>query len=154
MEREDLLLKLNWFYSLEESQVELYLAQSKKFKGTYESIVFERTALVEQQHADRLAAVIRALGGEPHRLGDVLSPLFGGFLGKTLAFTGLKKTLQGNIRIENKAMADYVALLKRVGAAFGPELQTVLQHNLVDEDVHTAWFARRLADYELLDLED
>ena len=66
----------------------------------------------------------------------------------------MKKTLQGNIRIENKAMADYVALLKRVGAAFGPELQTVLQHNLVDEDVHTAWFARRLADYELLDLED
>ena len=65
MEREDLLLKLNWFYSLEESQVELYLAQSKKFKGTYESIVFERTALVEQQHADRLAAVIRALAANP-----------------------------------------------------------------------------------------
>ncbi|HHW11772.1 MAG TPA: ferritin-like domain-containing protein [Firmicutes bacterium] len=154
MEREDLLRKLNWFYSLEVSQTELYLAQSKKFKGSYESIVFERTALVEQQHVERLTAVIRELGGEPHIIGDVISPLFGGLLGRTLAFTGLKKTLQGNIKIENKAMADYVALHKEVGTEFGPELQAVLQHNLVDEDVHTAWFARRLEDYELLGIED
>lgn len=154
MQQEDLLRKLNWFYTLELSQVDLYVAQSKKFKGSYESIVFERMALVEQDHADYLAAVIRELGGEPHEIGDVISPLFGGLLGKTLAFTGLKKTLQGNLKIEKKAMADYVGLLKQVGAEFGPELQAVLQHNLVDEDVHTAWFARRLTDYELLDLRD
>ncbi|NLM38205.1 MAG: ferritin-like domain-containing protein [Firmicutes bacterium] len=154
MEREDLLLKLNWFYCLEVGQVELYQAQSKKFKGSYESIVFERTALIEQEHVDLLAALIRELGGEPYLIGDVISPLFGGLLGKTLAFTGLQKTLQGNIRIENKAMADYVALHKEVGDEFGPQLQTVLEHNLVDEDVHTAWFARRLEDYELLGLED
>ncbi|HHT48142.1 MAG TPA: ferritin-like domain-containing protein [Firmicutes bacterium] len=152
MEREDLLFKLNWFYSLEVSQVDLYLAQSKRFKGTYESIVFARTAAVEQQHVEKLAVIIRELGGEPHQIGDVISPLFGGLLGKTLAFTGLKNTLQGNITIENKAMTDYVALLQRVGAEFGPELQTILQHNLVDEDVHTAWFVQRLADYELLEL--
>lgn len=151
MEREDLLRKLNWFYTLEVSQVGLYVAQSKKFKGSYESIVFERTALVEEEHVDRLAAVIRELGGEPHQVGDVISPLFGGLLGKTLAFTGLKKTLQGNIKIEKKAMTDYVSLLEQVGAAFGPAVETVLQHNLVDEDVHTAWFVQRLADYELLD---
>ena len=29
MEREDLLRKLNWFYTLEVSQVGLYVAQSK-----------------------------------------------------------------------------------------------------------------------------
>src|SRR5690606_11842826 len=130
MEREDLLRKLNWFYTLEVSQVGLYVAQSKKFKGSYESIVFERTALVEEEHVDRLAAVIRELGGEPHKIGDVISPLFGGLLGKTLAFTGLKKTLQGNIKIEKKAMTDYVSLLEQVGAAFGPAVETVLQHNL------------------------
>ncbi|NLC53913.1 MAG: ferritin-like domain-containing protein [Firmicutes bacterium] len=154
MQREDLLRKLNWFYSLEVSQVDLYMAQSRKFKGTYESIVFERTAAVEQQHVHNIAAAIRELGGEPHKIGDVISPLFGGLLGKTLAFTGLKKTLQANITIENKAMADYVALHEQVGEEFGSELQTVLQHNLVDEDVHTAWFAQRLADYELLGLPD
>ena len=154
MEREELLRKLNWFYSLEVSQVDLYMAQSKKFKGTYESIVFERSAAIEEQHIHNIAAVIRELGGEPHKIGDVISPLFGGLLGKTLAFTGLKKTLQANITIENKAMVDYVALLKQVGEEFGPELQTILQHNLADEDVHTAWFAQRLADYKLLDLED
>ena len=76
MEREDLLRKLNWFYSLEVSQVELYLAQSKKFKGSYESIVFERTALVEEQHVDRLAAVIRELGGEPPQDRGMLSPRY------------------------------------------------------------------------------
>jgi len=41
--------------------------------------------------------------------------------------------LQANITIENKAMVDYVALLKQVGEEFGPELQTILQHNLADE---------------------
>jgi hypothetical protein len=45
-------------------------------------------------------------------------------------------------------------LLKQVGEEFSPELEILLQHNLVDEDVHTAWFAQRLADYELLGLED
>ncbi|HBL36411.1 MAG TPA: cytochrome B [Firmicutes bacterium] len=154
MEREDLMLKLNWFYSLEVSQVDLYKAQSQRFSGTYESIVFERTAVVEQEHVDKIAALIRAFGREPYKIGDVISPLFGGLLGRILAFSGLEKTLQANILIENKAMADYVALLQQVGEDFGDELLTVLQHNLVDEDVHTAWFAERLADYILLDLKD
>jgi len=154
VEREDLLIKLNWFYTLEVSQVDLYLAQSKKFKGTYESIVFARFAAVEQEHVEKIASVIRDLGGEPHPVGDVISPLFGGLLGKALTFTGLQKTLQGNITVENKAMNDYVALLKRVGAEFGPELVTLLQHNLVDEDAHVAWFTQRLTDYELMELKE
>lgn len=154
MKREDLLIKLNWFYSLEVSQVDLYLAQSKKFKGTYESIVFARFAAVEQEHVEKIATMIRKLGGEPHPVGDVISPLFGGLLGKALTFTGLQKTLQGNITIENKAMTDYVALLKQIGDLFGPKLQTILQHNLVDEDAHVAWFTQRLTDYELMELDD
>ena len=139
---------------MEVSQVELYQSQSKKFKGTYESIVFERTSLVEQEHVEKIDAFIRKLGREPYQIGDVISPLFGGLLGKLLAFSGLENTLQANIIIENKAMADYVDLLQRVDGDFGVELQTILQHNLVDEDVHTAWFAERLADYALLDLKD
>ena len=65
MEKEDLLSRLNWFYSLELNQVDLYTAQSKTFAGSYESLVFERTAVIEQQHVDNLAAKIRELGGKP-----------------------------------------------------------------------------------------
>ena len=54
MDKETLISKLNWFYSLEINQVDLYMAQSKTFKGSYESVVFERTAYIEQQHVDNI----------------------------------------------------------------------------------------------------
>jgi bacterioferritin len=154
MEKEDLISRLNWFYSLELNQVDLYTAQSKTFEGSYESIVFERTAVIEQQHVDNLAAKIRELGGEPTSFGDVVAPILGKITGGLIAFAGVENTLKANILIERKAMQDYTDLINTVGAEYGMELEKILQHNLVDEDVHTAWFTERLRDYDNSVLND
>lgn len=66
MKRQGLIARLNWFYSLELNQVDLYLAQSKAFKGSYESIVFERTAHIEQDHVENIGDLIKQLGGEAY----------------------------------------------------------------------------------------
>ena len=154
MNREDLLSKLNWFYSLELNQVDLYMAQSKTFEGSYESIVFERTAYIEQQHVDNIAEKIKELGGTPTKLGDVISPILGSIAGELISLAGVENTLQANILIEKKAMKDYTDLINMVGDGYGEELKKILQHNLVDEDVHTAWFRERLIDYDNLVLKD
>ena len=148
MDKEDLISRLNWFYSLELNQVDLYIAQSQTFEGSYESMVFERTAYIEQQHVDNIAAKIRELGGTPTTFGDVVSPILGSVAGKLISFSGVENTLKANILIERKAMKDYTDLLNQVGDEYGEELKKILQHNLVDEDVHTAWFTERLADYD------
>ncbi|HEX3043672.1 MAG TPA: ferritin-like domain-containing protein [Bacillota bacterium] len=154
MKKEDLISRLNWFYSLELNQVDLYTAQSKTFAGSYESLVFERTAVIEQQHVDNIAAKIRELGGKPTKIGDVVSPILGKIAGELISYAGVENTLKANILIEQKAMQDYTDLINTVGAEYGTELKKILQHNLVDEDVHTAWFAGRLTDYDNSVLND
>jgi bacterioferritin len=109
-----LIAKLNWFYSLELNQVDLYTAQSKAFKGSYESIIFERTAEIEQGHVENI----------------------------------------GKIMIERKAMKDYTDLINNIQNEYGEELETILKHNLADEDVHTAWFSERLCDYDHINLRE
>jgi Bacterioferritin (cytochrome b1) len=150
MERADLIARLNWFYSLELNQVDLYMAQSRTFTGSYESIVFERTAYIEQAHVDNIAAGIKALGGEPAKLGDVLSPIIGRVAGSVSSISGMENTLKANIMIEQKAISDYTELINDIKDEYGPELKKILQHNLADEDVHAAWFSMRLNDYDNL----
>lgn len=154
MQREDLLAKLNWFFSLELNQVDLYMAQSRMFAGSYDSLVFERTSYIEQQHVDNIAEKIKEMGGTPTKLGDIISPILGSFAGELISLTGLENTLQTNILIEKKAMKDYTDLINSVGDEYGEELKKILQYNLVDEDVHTAWFRERLIDHDCLDLKN
>jgi bacterioferritin len=154
MDQAELIAKLNWFYSLELNQVDLYMAQSRTFAGSYESIVFERTASIEQQHVDNIAKRIRSLGGTPTKIGDVLSPIIGSVAGSIISISGVENTLKANIMIEHKAMSDYTDLINSVQDEYGTDFKKTLQHNLVDEDVHTAWFSMRLTDYDDLVLAD
>ena len=124
------------------------MAQSKTFKDSYERIVFERTAYIEQQHVDNIADKIRDFGGKPTQVGDVISPILGSVAGKLISFAGVEATLKANIMIERKAMKDYTELINLINDEYGQELKKVLQHNLVDEDIHTAWFTERLIDYD------
>ncbi len=150
MNREDLIAKLNWFYSLELNQVDLYRAQSGNFIGSYESIIFERTADIEQEHVDKIAYQIRKLDGVPTKLGDILSPILGKVAGSLVSISGIENVLKANILLEQKAMSDYTELINTIQDDYGAELKKILQHNLVDEDTHTAWFSMRLADYDNL----
>lgn len=149
MERAQLISKLNWFYSLELNQVDLYIAQSRTFAGTYISQAFERIAFIEQNHVDNIAEKIRELGGQPTKIGDVISPIIGSIAGKLISFSGLENTLKANILIERKAMSDYRELIAAIKPANeDQELLKILENNHVDEDLHTAWFLEKLNELQ------
>lgn len=149
MDKEQLISKLNWFYTLELNQVDLYIAQSKAFDGTYISQAFERIAYIEQQHVDNIAEKIKEMGGTPTRIGDVISPIIGSIAGKLISLSGLENTLKANILIEHKAMKDYKDLIDTLRSENqDKELLKILQNNHIDEDLHTAWFSGKLNELQ------
>jgi bacterioferritin len=148
MDNKELLSKLNWLFNFARNMEDLYEAQSKAFEGTYESIVFERMSYLEQQHVANIGDKIQELGGRPTKSGNVIAPII-----KLTGHTdSLEDILKADILVERKLMNDYTDLINLVGDDYGTELKKILQHNLGDEDVHTAWFAQRLSDYDNLDL--
>ena len=146
MDTDTLISHLNWFYSLELNQVDLYNAQSKAFKGRYSGLVFERCAYIEQNHVDNIGEKIKDLGGKPTVLGDIISPIIGRVAGELISMTGLEDTLAINIMIEQKAMKDYNHLIEKLyhDKYDDKELTKMLQHNFVDEHLHTEWFRTKI----------
>lgn len=146
MNHSQLLAKLNWFYNLELNQVELYTSLSKTFKDNYTSLVFQRLSYIEQQHVDNIAVKIKEMGGAPSTLGDILSPIIGSIAGKVLSLAGTENILKAAIKLEQKAIEDYRNLIQIVNKnGYDQELLKILEHNLIDEDLHTAWFIKTLS---------
>ena len=150
LDKERLLERLNWFYSLELNQVDLYKAQSKAFQKDYTGRVFERLAVIEQGHVDNIGVKIRELGAEPTRLGDVLAPLLGQLAGKVIGATKLEEVLKINTMIEFKAMKDYRKLIEdlKTGSYGSKDLIRLLQDNYIDENLHTEWFTTKLSELQ------
>lgn len=144
MDKDALIVKLNWFYSLELQQVDIYTAQSKATEDIYLSKTLARIAVIEQQHVDNIAAEIRRMGREPTKLGDVIAPILGKASGILTGALGPKMLLKADITLEEKAMKDYKDLILRAGD--DPRLFKLLWDNLIDEDLHTAWFANKLKE--------
>lgn len=150
MKKEQLITRLNWFYSLERNQVDLYTSQSSSFKKHYTGLVFERISYIEQQHVDNIAHTIKELGATPSLLGDVLSPIIGSLAGKLISLTGVEDVLKINIMIEQKAMKDYKELidtLKQKEHANGALIK-LLEYNFIDENLHTEWFKSKLSQLQ------
>lgn len=142
MDRKAYLAKLNWFYSLETEQVDLYLAQSKAGQDPHLAKLLEHVASVESGHVAALDAYIRGCGGKPTSPGGVVATLLGRAAGKASGLASPEVFLKLDIALEEKAMADYKALLDQAHEA---RLENLLWGNLIDEDLHTAWFAEYLA---------
>lgn len=149
MNERELIANLNWVYSLELNQVDLYIAQARAVEDIYLAKTFARIAAIEQQHVDNMAAEIKRRGAEPTKLGDVISPLLGKTTGFLSGLAGPKAMLKLNINLEEKAMQHYKGLIVKVG--FDRRLFEVFWDNLIDEDIHTAWFANKLKELERLD---
>ncbi|MEW5954675.1 MAG: ferritin-like domain-containing protein [Bacillota bacterium] len=143
MNEKQLIAKLNWFYSLELSQADLYTAQSRNMEDIYLAKTLARIAVIEQQHVDNIAAEIKRRGAEPTMLGDVISPILGKVAGSFTGFMGPKTVLKVGIDLEEKAMRDYKEFIVQAG---DERLFNILWDNLIDEDLHTAWFANKLKE--------
>lgn len=153
MDKEQLLARLNWFYSLELNQVDLYKSQSKAFEKEYAGLVFERLSLIEQGHVDNVGAKIRELGAEPTAIGDVISPLIGHIAGKLIGTRELEEVLKINTMIEQKAMKDYKELINSLKESFygSKDLIKLLQQNFIDENLHTEWFKTKLSELQTIE---
>lgn len=143
MNENEIITKLNWFYSLELNQVDLYTAQSKNMEDIYLAKTLARIAVIEQQHVDNIAAEIKRRGAEPTKLGDVISPILGKVAGSVSGLMGPKTVLKVGIDLEEKAMKDYKEFIVKAG---DERLFNILWDNLIDEDLHTAWFANKLKE--------
>ena len=152
LDKEKLISQLNWFYSLELNQVDLYKSQSKAFSDEYAGLVFEKLADIEQLHVDNISAKIRELGSSPTRIGDVLSPIIGSIAGRIISLKNLDDVLKINIMIEQKAMKDYKELINNVkNTAYGSDdLIKLLTQNFIDENLHTEWFKTKLSEIQTL----
>ena len=146
MDQQQVIDKLNWFYSLELSQVDLYMAQSKKMDDFYFEKVFEHAAYVEQQHVDDIAKMIKELGGEPTMLGDAISPILGKIGGNVISAASILPMLKANILLEQEAMSSYKDFISMVNK--DTELYDLLWSNLIDEDFHVSWFSKKVQELE------
>lgn len=150
MDKDQLISRLNWFFSLELNQVDLYKSQSKAFANEYAGIVFDRIASIEQGHVENISAKIKELGGSPTVIGDILSPIVGSLAGRLTALTGLEEVLKINTMIEQKAMKDYRELLTSLRQSYyaSKDLMKLLENNFIDENLHTEWFKSKLSELQ------
>jgi len=80
-------------------------------------------------------------------MGDVISPILGKSMGYITGIMGPRALLKVDITLEEKAMQDYKNLIFQMGDG-QMHLFDVLWDNLIDEDLHTAWFANKLKELE------
>ncbi|MFW5976527.1 MAG: ferritin-like domain-containing protein [Bacillota bacterium] len=142
MNNSEIIKKLNWFYTLELTQVDLYTAQSKMVQDKYIKNTLKRVAVIEQQHVDNIADKIKKLGGKPIVIADITAPLLGKLAGTVIGKSGVINMMKINIVLEKKAMSDYKKFIaKTVGES---SLSSILWSNLIDEDLHTSWFDSKI----------
>ena len=99
MEKEKLIRKLNWFYSLEVNQVDLYAAQSKLVDVMYIKKTLERVSMIEQKHVENIAKKIKELGEKPIFLSDIIAPITGKISGNITGRISIIKLLKINISL-------------------------------------------------------
>jgi bacterioferritin len=147
LDKNQIIARLNWFYTLELNQVDLYITQSKKVADQYTRKVLERSAQIEEQHALNISAKLKELGAKPTLLGDVLGPLTGKIGGHVIPLVGLKNMLKANVMLEQKAMADYKKFISSLKGEKG--LVDLLWTHLIDEDLHASWFESKAKELEM-----
>ena len=107
MKKSQLIRKLNWFYTLEKNQVDLYTAQSQHVEDIYIKKTLKRVALIEQKHVENIADQIKKMKQKPTFLGDTLGSLMGKIAGQITGKAGTINFLKVDTALEKRAMADY-----------------------------------------------
>ncbi len=143
----EIIKTLNWFYTLEKNQVDLYTAQSQKVKDLYIKKTLKRVSLIEQKHVENIADIIKTLGGNPTIIGDIIGPLMGKIAGKLTEKIKTRNFLKINIALEEKAMDNYKKFISKVEPK--NTLSELLWANLIDEDLHTAWFSNKVTELKI-----
>jgi bacterioferritin len=142
LSKKEIINKLNLFYSLELTQVDLYIAQSKNVKQIYIKKALEKFAIIEQDHVDNVADKIKELGGDPTFVGDKIAPIIGKAMGKITNSIGIANMYKTNIYLERNALKHYKNFIQSSGK--NKDLQDLLWSNCIEEDLHATWFAYQI----------
>ncbi len=103
-------------------------------------------AEIEQGHVENIRAKIVELGGIPGMFGEIAGPFSGSVAGLATGAAGTVALLKANIQLEEKAMKDYRDFILQAGK--DSDLFNLLWSNLIDEDLHTAWFSNKVQELE------
>lgn len=141
VKNEELLKKLNWFYSLEKSQVDMYLRQSARTEDEHLANALHKFAQIEQGHVESISKLIEELGETPTIIGEVIGEITGTTAGRLSSLVTMDKVLKLNIALESKAISDYHELINGVDDDY---IQKQLYNNMLDEELHKAWMKERL----------
>ncbi len=145
MNKNTLIKWLNWFYTLEVSQVDLYLSQAKNTEDDYIAHVLLKVAESEAKHAESFSNILNKLGSKPYKIDSLLSYIAGHVPGQITPLTGTVNLFLYNYTLESIAIADYKNLLKKIKpkTELDQDLINILMSNLIDEDFHRNWFKDR-----------
>lgn len=141
MDKEHLVSKLNWFYSLEMNQIEMYKTQSREAGDMHLARALNKFARIEQDHVDKIRCLIEDMGEVPPLDWAAPGELAGHVAGMVTGLTDREKTLRFNIALERKAADDYWALIREVQ---DPEMKEVLWDNLINKEFHKSWMLEYL----------
>lgn len=142
MNKNILLKWLNWFYTLEMSQVELYLNQARYSNDAYLASVLLSMAETETGHAKSIKEIIFKLDSRPMLIDKLLSQIIGFIPGRLSSFIGNYNLLWYNYILESVAVNDYRFFLNSLdlNSKIDRELAGILLNNMIEEDLHRLWF--------------
>lgn len=145
MKKNSLLNWLNWFYTLEVSQVHLYLNQARSSKNNsknYIARVLLKTAEIEAEHAINFDKIFKKLNTKPARINSLFSYLTGFIPGKFTPGLGTENFFYYNYTLETIAMDHYQKFINKLEPdnQLHSELLELLVNNLIEEDLHRLWF--------------
>lgn len=144
MDKEQLLNELNMILFYEHGHLSLYEGQRKTVGDENVANVFDRFKHLEEEHADKVAWVIKELGAEPSKLYKV-SDFLGEVAGISSQLIGIKNILQADLLVEKKAIEGYQKLIVEIK---DDRIADRLRENMIDAGLMYLWLKDRLGRYD------
>ncbi|MFW6287587.1 MAG: demethoxyubiquinone hydroxylase family protein [bacterium] len=144
--KDNTLIKwLNWFYTLEIGQVDLYLTQAKKSEDDYIAHVLLKVAETEARHAELFSDILNRMGTKPYKIDSLISYITGHIPGLITPLTGTANLFLYNYTLETIAIREYKNLIRSIDVKsdLHQDLVNILMSNLIEEDFHRIWFKDR-----------
>ncbi len=141
MTDKNILLYLQWLYTLELAQVDFYLIQAERSEDEYISHMLLHLIDREIIHAKRIKKHINLFKGIPTKIGSSLSQI-SGYLSEFTVFFGTVNMFLLNYNLETLALHDYARFIRKIDSKnrMRKELVEDLFQNMMDEDLHRNWF--------------
>jgi len=139
MADKDVLKALRALVNVESMAVQIYRAQTWRFRG--KPAIAEKLAeaiAVEREHRENLEARLKELGGSPPLLKLPYALIGWVVVGFVPALFGKIALLKVDIWAEEKAVRDYTAFLEKV--PFDDQTRALVEKNRGDEEEHIRYW--------------